>query len=560
MTRACKGAALAAIALAIACGGDDSSSGGASPGDGGNSPDGGVANGDGSVPNGDGGTTSDGSPPPPATTCALPIQPEDTSHPTTVVGTGTPASCTEAALDAAIQKAGVITFNCGGAATIAITTEKAVSTTQDTVLDGGGTITLDAGGKTRIFKMNSANFRATRTKFAIQHIALANAKSTGTPIPQAPPPCSQGFDVDGGGAAIYVRDGVLHVVDVTFTNGAGASPGPDVAGGGIYTLGSLETIVVGSRFVGNSAANGGAVGSLNSDLKLVNNVFDANKATGTGANYIDNTCKVNGGESGNGGNGGAVSIDGGSDGALTVCGNVFTNNQAGALGTLFRTPDNARQTSTIDQCTFDGNTAKGGGALYFHHSDLVITRTTFSNNSAEGAGAIQADDTNITFENDTFYGNSATKGLGGAMSIFGNGGTIKNCTFASNHADAGSGYFAAAIAGGTTFTIDNTIFWNNTSKDPNPPMTCASTSGGAADLQWPKNHDVGTNPDQACVTNITFADAALGSFGDNGGPTKTLVPASSGPAAGIGKSCPATDQRGHPRKMDGCTAGAVELP
>ena len=51
-----------------------------------------------------------------------------------------------------------------------------------------------------------------------------------------------------------------------------------------------------------------------------------------------------------------------------------------------------------------------------------------------------------------------------------------------------------------------------------------------------------------------------GPAGDNGGPTKTMAPAAGGPAAGAGKSCPTTDQRGKPRKADGCTAGAYELP
>ena len=59
----------------------------------------------------------------------------------------------------------------------------------------------------------------------------------------------------------------------------------------------------------------------------------------------------------------------------------------------------------------------------------------------------------LDFTNVTFAGNHATKGLGGAMSIFGNGGTLTNVTFADNLSDGGSGYFAAAIAGGTTFTI-----------------------------------------------------------------------------------------------------------
>ena len=37
----------------------------------------------------------------------------DTSHPTRVIGTGTPASCTSAAVVSAVALGGIITFNCG---------------------------------------------------------------------------------------------------------------------------------------------------------------------------------------------------------------------------------------------------------------------------------------------------------------------------------------------------------------------------------------------------------------------------------------------------------------
>jgi predicted outer membrane repeat protein len=361
---------------------------------------------------------------------------------------------------------------------------------------------------------------------------------------------------------VLINDGVLHVINCTFESNAAASPGPDVAGGGIYATGSLGVTIVGSTFVGNSASNGGAVGCLNSDLALANDTFSDNEATGSGANSVNTaTCDAGGGEVGDGGNGGAISIDGGSDGALSVCGATFSHNASGALGgAMFRTPDGATQTSTFNQCSFDSNTAvQGGGAFYFHNSDLVITATTFSNNAAPGAGAIQSDGSTLTLTNDTFAGNTATKGLGGAIALFGNGGTMTNCTFANNQSSGGSGYFDAALAGGDTFTIQNTLFANNTTQDEYSAMQCSDSATGTGDLQWPKTHVVGTAADTPCVTGITFADPQLGALADNGGPTQTLFPATASPAAGIGTNCPSTDQRGQPRPSTGCTAGAVEL-
>jgi hypothetical protein len=460
----------------------------------------------------------------------------------------------------------VITFDCGGTKTIKLTSELKPPKTKDTVIDGGGNITLDGQMMTRILHFDGGDYRKTTTTLTVQHITFTNAKVTGTPIPQAPPPCSQGYELDGGGAAILINDGMLHVIDVSFLGNQAAPLGPDVAGGGVYATGSLGVVVVGSRFVGNTASNGAAIGSLNSDLQVYDTTFSQNHALGNGANSISSMCTVNGGEVGDGGNGGAISIDGGSDGTVTICGATFGSNTSGALGgAIFRTPDNAKQTTNVDRSTFDSNTAvQGGGAMYFHNSTLTITASTISNNSAPGAGGIQADGSTFDFTNVTFAANAATASLGGGFSLFGGDGKLVNCTFADNTANAGSGKFGAAIAGGTTLEIDNTVFSNNLSMDCGAPMACQDgTSTGAADLQWPQNHVVCMNADPPCAGGgaTTFADAMLGALADNGGSTQTMMPKTGSPAIGIGKACPATDQRGNPRKTpDGCTAGAVEAP
>ena len=98
--------------------------------------------------------------------------------------------------------------------------------------------------------------------------------------------------------------------------------------------------------------------------------------------------------------------------------------------------------------------------------------------------------------------------------------------------------------------------------DCGAPMTChAGSSSGVGDLQWPKKHLVCDSDDPPCAAGgTTFADPLLGALGDNGGPTRTMLPAAGSPAAGIGKGCPPIDQRGKARKSpDGCTAGAVEM-
>jgi hypothetical protein len=494
--------------------------------------------------------------------CLTPFS-EDTSATTVTVGSGTAASCTETALASALAKGGVIRFNCGGAATITLTSQKILRTDVNTTLDGQGMITLDGRGTTRLLYYSSPNFQATRTTVTIQNLTLQNGAASGTPIPAAPAACSQGTQTDGGGAAIYIRDGILHVWNTIFKNNVGAAMGPDVAGGAIYALGSLGTTIVGSAFQSNRAANGGAIGSLWGDLSIYNSQFSSNQATGNGANSISSACPVNGGKSGNGGNGGALVIDGAETFAVTVCGSTFTSNTSGtgALGgAIFRTPDGATQTTTIDRSSFIGNTAPSGGALYFHNSNLVLTASTLSGNTAAGnGGAVFADGSTLTFTNDTFVDNVSQKGLGGSIALSGKGGTLQNVTFLGNQATGGSGYFGAAIAGGTPLSISNTLFSDNTTKDCGAPMACSvSSSTGAHNLQWPRTHAVCAAADVACSTGTVFSSPQLGVLLGNGGPTQTVAPLPGSPAVGIGQNCPPTDQRGIARPSSGCTAGAVE--
>jgi hypothetical protein len=50
-------------------------------------------------------------------------------------------------------------------------------------------------------------------------------------------------------------------------------------------------------------------------------------------------------------------------------------------------------------------------------------------------------------------------------------------------------------------------------------MQCGFAAGtGANDMQWPRNHVVGTAPDTPCVSGIAFADRCSVRSGANGGP------------------------------------------
>jgi hypothetical protein len=288
----------------------------------------------------------------------------DTSKPTTVVGSGTAASCTFEKLQSAVAQGGIVTFDCGpDAVTIAVTATLAPPIDKNTVIDGGRKITLDGGKAVEILRFDSPDFQANDHGLLLQHIALTNGKETPTAaIPTAPAPCSQGWD-DGEGGAVYVRDGFLTVIDSIFTNNEAAPLGPDTGGGAIYVLGSKAGVtIVSSTFSGNQASNAGAVGGLFAELDIYDSSFTNNTATGHDANNDDaSQCSVmNNGQNeiGSGGNGGAIYSDGASVN-VTLCGDAILDNAAGTKafgGGLFFTSNDFGGTLTIADTKMSGNT------------------------------------------------------------------------------------------------------------------------------------------------------------------------------------------------------------
>lgn len=310
-----------------------------------------------------------------------------------------------------------------------------------------------SSGSTRLFFAKSGDapwhggtppyYQSTYTAITFQNIALENGHSSGTSIPPpppgAPPYCSQGTEINGGGGVIYVQDMVLHVIHSTFVANHAAPLGPDVAGGGIYALGSVDVTVQGSQFQNNDGSNGGAIGMLESNFQVVNSVFQGNQALGHDGNHNipgsgcplhDNQYQV-----GDGGNGGAVYLDGQDTNGPLSCGNRFTQNESGANaqgGAIHGAGDPGTQNLTIAQNEFDGNSATRGGAVYLYQDQAVINQSTFWQNTAERGGAIQGDKSNLQAVNNTFANNSASVGIGVLALFTSSSGSLLNNTFAGN--------------------------------------------------------------------------------------------------------------------------------
>ncbi len=463
-------------------------------------------------------------PPPPAATCALPSPKVDTSKPTTVVGTGTAASCTEAALVGAVATGGIVTFDCGSAATT-ITVTSEVPVTVDTTIDGGGLVTLSGGKSSRIIHIASA-WNVATPLLTVQNLTFTDGYTTDVMNTSA---------TTEGGAAIFEDGGSLTVIDCTFTNNQCATSGEDVSGGAINGQGVGTLIVEGSTFTGNVGSNGGAIGTQDENVTVVNSTFAGNSATGTGGNP------------GNGGDGGAMSYDG-AHVSWTMCGDTFSKNSANASGGgIFRVAYNDEDVN-IDRCTFDGNTNPTGnaGGAYLEYATINMTATTISNNTAHFAGGIWiGHDAIANIQNVTIANNTAALG-GGVWFADGITGTILNATVADNMGDGFAG-------GGTTVTLQNVLIDDNVHGSYDGEASCDFThGGGGVNIENPGDSS------SPCSMGDLVEDPQLGSLQNNGGVTDTMAPAAGSPAIGKGTGCPAEDQRGEPRKTP-CTLGAYEV-
>ena len=297
----------------------------------------------------------------PTGSCEIPADamPVDTTVPDTVVGDGTPESCTSDRVVAAVARGGIITFDCGpDPHTIVLgETARVFNDAGDTVvIDGGGKITLSGDGRRRILYMNTCDQSLVWTtphcddqdhpRLTVQNLTFVDGNA-------------EGASPDGGGA-IFVRGGRFKAINSRFFHNVCDEVGPDVGGGAIRVFDQHEDRPVhlvnctfgGTPELGNVCSNGGAISSIGVSYTVLNSVFSYNEAIGDGAN------PARAGTPG-GGNGGAIANDGNTY-TLRVCGTRITDNTAN----------------------------EGGGAIFFVSNDrsgsLIIGDSELRNNPSRG--------------------------------------------------------------------------------------------------------------------------------------------------------------------------------
>lgn len=221
---------------------------------------------------------------------------------------------------------------------------------------------------------------------------------------------------------------------------------------------------------------------------------------------------------------------------------------------------------TLTRCTLSGNVSDEGGGAIISSNELHVLDSTLNGNSAGNYGGAVVFGGTATFANSTFTDNEAHSG-GGAIANGDSGDvvSIHHCTIVGNRglqegAGGGLDFYSGASAtlGGTILaanTSAGTLANYATTPGALPPLI---SDGGNLSDDVPAGLDA-----EADFLSANPNSIQLGSLGDHGGPTQTMVPLSGSLARDLdfGESVDvaAIDQRGYPRLVGNAVdAGAVE--
>jgi hypothetical protein len=274
----------------------------------------------------------------------------------TVVGDGTPESCTLDALNQAITAVpagGTITFNCGADPVTIFIAD--ISIEKDLTIDGGGLIIFTGG-----------NYEGTGFDiFAGATVQFMNFTVSGA---------------DGSCSGPINNAGTLTLHNVTLTNN---SSGHACSGAGIGNYGTLtieDSVIAGNGtdcVIDGSCGSGGGIGNY-SALRVVNSMISGNN-----------------GQSGGGGifNVGTATVEN-----STISEN-FTSCQTqynGETGEPYLVSGNS---------TGDAGGGSGGGV--YNSGTLFLQNTTIANNTAYSGGGL-VNENSTTLQNSLLAGNKDT--------------------------------------------------------------------------------------------------------------------------------------------------------
>jgi len=360
---------------------------------------------------------------------------------------------------------------------------------------------------------------------------------------------------NGDGGNIYSRDVDLTLQSVVVSNGYADGDGGGIFLGGEQLLGSLQ--MSDSQLLNNTAYyDGGGLFSDGTEGGLVA------MAVATGEGVTIERSVISGNESlygdGSGGHGGGVFI-GRFNGAVQISETTIDSNTAYYDGGGIYL-DRPSAPVTIDRSTISNNNADNddGGGIWSGsgYDTLTLTNSTVSGNTASSAGG------GIFIETGRFYDNRVNPAV--SRVVYPDAATtIEHSTIDDNTAVYGGNIFLpskvrefGAQAGSGDLALNHAIVANGTA-DFGPDLY----GGGYVTADFSLVEDAGFVPD-AGANNLT-GDPALGVLADNGGLTKTHLPAAASIVVNAGDpaiaGAPLTDQRGVGRiRGAAIDMGAVE--
>ena len=396
---------------------------------------------------------------------------------------------------------------------------------------------------------------------------------------------------DGGGIYVNSESGEFKY-NATITNST-ISGNTASEGGGIE--GGKYLDVTGSRVIGNKATDGSA-GGIDADgtsAGIHNTTVSGNTASASGGG-IESDTKYGTTITGSTLRGNTASGSSGIGGGLEIVGEDAENGDFAKYNPV-----------QVEDTTISGNTASGGAGVGVGFdvpgTPITISHSTLSGNTGGadsiGGGLFLEYGLYSPFKllDSTISGNSATQGGGIGMSYGGDhpligtsdsgkqgSVTLDSDTIAQNSAtgsDQGGGIYLGQYNTGSgeqsgTVSMASTIVSGNKAAGAANDLARPSTStSGGFDAAFDLLEAPGNAPLLTSKNDITGQSAQLNPLQNNGGPTKTMMPAGSSPviAQGHDEDNLKTDQRGQPRTIpnpflakppggDSTDIGAVELP
>src|SRR5262249_49576875 len=258
-----------------------------------------------------------------------------------VVRPRTRAGCPEAALNACLPGAGgfdgTVTFACGGAATITVTSTKNISA--DTTIDGGRVITISGGNSVVLFAVTSG------AAFTVDNLTLANGLSTS----------GSASAIAGSGGGLGLGGGrALTVINSTLHN----NTGNDAVGFGTGTL-----TLANSTFSDNSGVAGVSFGTGGVTATVTNCTFVGN---GTGLlNQGSNTITVTNSTFSHNS---AVAVEN-AGGTLTVTNSILASSGSNCSGTI---TDRGHNIEYVTTCGFKATGCSNTTGLSFCNTNPLL--------------------------------------------------------------------------------------------------------------------------------------------------------------------------------------------